>query len=435
MKTFTENNQYIEILKNFYDTLKVIKIVEDYVPEKSLEGFFWDENTEFLNLKFISRANYYLQLPKEAIKDILELVNKIYANEELRKFVEYCHLRVYHSEQYDETRIICPIRLNKMLREQANLLPVLILISGIHGTINYYKAKGINNKILIDTLGTLKDFMYSYKSKYGFWGIDDFKWLTHFFYGRIFRIGRLNFYPKYFESNLIVYRNIKNGSVCAISEPNTIYMSDGKVIGTNGLFNTENTFEAVYEENENYICGNPVLPSGGALNKVVKLLKSEWKRVLSKGDVALDIHIPGGTKLDNEECRKAFASASAFYKIYFEYQECRGFVCESWLLDPQMQLILPKTSNIYRFQREFYLYPVLSDEIQTFENLFGTKNTDLSKVKVSTSLQLAVADYLKKGNHMCMGGMFMLESDLKSWGSEFYQKDFRWMLEERSEVI
>ncbi len=429
MNKSIENDQCIEILENFYETLKTVEIVEDYVPEISLVEFFLKENTQFLNFEFISEANSYLKLPEEAIDDLSELMDRIYASGELVKFVQYCHLKVYHMEEYDEKRIINPHRLKELLGQQVNLLPVLILISGIHGTINYYKAKGINNAILIDTLGTLKDFICGFKSKYGFWGIDDFKWLTHFFYGRIFRIGRLNFYPKYFESKLIVYRNINTGRVCAISEPNVTYMSDGRVIGTNGVFNTENSFEAVYEENEDYICGTPVLPSGGALNKAVRLLKAEWKRVLSKDDIVLDVHIPGGTRLDNEECRKAFADAISFYKTYFEYEQCRGFVCESWLLDPQMQKLLPETSNIYRFQREFYLYPVLSDEIQTFQNLFGTRDTDLSKVTVTTSLQSAVADYLKKGNHMCMGGMFILESDLKNWGSEFYQKDFRWMLD------
>lgn len=429
MKTFNENDKAVKILENFYETLKTVKIVEDYVPEKSLAGFFLKDDIEFLNFEFIREANCHLQLPEEAIEHLSVLVHKIYASGELIQFVNYCHARVYHMEEYDERRIISPYRLSEVLGEQANLLPVLILISGINGTINYYKVKGIKKEILIDTLGTLKDFMCSFKRKYGFWGIDDFKWLTHFFYGRIFRIGRLNFYPKYFESNLIIYRNINTGRVCAISEPNITYMSNGKVIGTNGIFNTENSFVTVYEENVNYICGNPILPSGAATNKAVKLTKAEWKKVLSKGDIVLDVHIPGGTRLDNEECREAFVDAILFYKTYFEDEECRGFVCESWLLDPQMQRLLPRTSNIYRFQREFYLYPVLSDELQTFQNLFGAGHTDLSQVKVSTSLQAAVADYLKKGNHMCMGGMFMLEDDLKNWGSEFYQKDFNWMLD------
>lgn len=429
MKTFTQNDKAVEILENFYETLKTARIVEDYIPEKSLAEFFMRDNTDFLKFEFVSEANYYLQLPGEAIDDLAELVDKIFASGELIKFVQYCHLRIYHMEEYDEKRILDPYRLKEILGEQANLLPVLILISGIHGTINYYKAKGIENEILIATLKTLKDFMCGFKSRYGYWGIDDFKWLTHFFYGRIFRIGRLNFYPKYFESRLIVYRNINNGRVCALSEPGVIYMSGGKVIGTNGIFNTENSFAAGYEEDDGCICGNPVLPSGHALKETVKLPKNEWMQVLSKGDIVLDIHIPGGTGLDNEECRRAFVDAVSFYKTYFYHQECRGFVCESWLLDPQMQRLLPKTSNIFRFQREFYLYPVLSDEKQTFQNLFGAGHTDLSKVKIVTSLQAAVADYMKKGNHMCMGGMFMLESDLKNWGSEFYQKDFSWMLD------
>ncbi len=429
MKAFTQNDKSMEILGNFYETLKTVRIVEDYVPEKSLTGFFIKDSSEFLKFEFISEANYYLGLPEAAVNDIAGLVDKIYASGELIKFVQYCYLRVYHMEEYDEKRILAPKRLREVLGEQADLLPVLILISGIHGTINYYKAKGIKHEILTDTLGTLKDFMCSFKSQYGYWGIDDFKWLTHFFYGRIFRIGRLNFYPKYFEGNFIVYRNNNTGRVCALSEPNITYMSDGRVMGTNGVFNTENSFETVHEENVNYICGNPILPSGHVINKEVKLLTTEWSRGMSRGDIVLDVHIPGGTKLDNEECRKAFVDAIYFHKTYFGYQECRGFVCESWLLDPQMQRLLPKTSNIYRFQREFYLYPVLSDEMQTFQNLFGTGDTDLNKVKVFTSLQAAVADYLKKGNHMCMGGMFILENDLKNWGSEFYQKDFRWMLD------
>jgi len=98
-------------------------------------------------------------------------------------------------------------------------------------------------------------------------------------------------------------------------------------------------------------------------------------------------------------------------------------MCTSWLLDPQFQKILSLDSNIVKFQREFYLYPVKSNDVQTFERVFNSKPENIKNLKAETTLQKAILDYVNKGNKMHFGAMFLLNDDLKYWGSAFYQQN------------
>lgn len=112
---------------------------------------------------------------------------------------------------------------------------------------------------------------------------------------------------------------------------------------------------------------------------------------VKNGDTVINIHVPEDGPLPAAECFDAYRRA-------YRYFDCGGeaaFVCDSWLLWPGHEDILPETSNILRFKRDFRI--VSSDESTgNLWRVFGRK-ADFSKPEAlprETGLQRAYADAL-----------------------------------------
>ena len=63
--------------------------------------------------------------------------------------------------------------------------------------------------------------------------------------------------------------------------------------------------------------------------------KLAQKYHLPSGEKVLNVHIPAGEKLDYCECQKSFESAKKFFS-----NEDVIFICDSWLLSPELREIL-----------------------------------------------------------------------------------------------
>ena len=76
---------------------------------------------------------------------------------------------------------------------------------------------------------------------------------------------------------------------------------------------------------------------------------------LSRGDNVLDVHIPHNADLSEEACRASSAAARAFFAEYYPEFTYSHLYCHSWLLDRELEALLPETSNILKFGRMFRL--------------------------------------------------------------------------------
>lgn len=70
-------------------------------------------------------------------------------------------------------------------------------------------------------------------------------------------------------------------------------------------------------------------------------------------DGEIEIHIPAGTPLREEECIASIARALDFFDRYFPECSYDRFSCHSWLLDKTLAELLPADSNILKFQSLF----------------------------------------------------------------------------------
>ncbi len=146
---------------------------------------------------------------------------------------------------------------------------------------------------------------------------------------------------------------------------------------------------------------------------------------MAYGDTVIDIHIPGGEPMNFEQCGESMKKAIKFFECYFPERNIVAFNCISWLMDSQLQELIANTSNIARFQKEFYLFPALNDdeELLLLKKAFGYVPIGFESTPCKTSLQQALKEWLLAGRdfYASAGGGFLLFKDF-DWGTQVYLK-------------
>ena len=122
---------------------------------------------------------------------------------------------------------------------------------------------------------------------------------------------------------------------------------------------------------------------------------------LKKGDNTLGIHITRNEPFTPEKWEESFKMAKEFFEKYFPWYEYKYFSCSSWLLSPDLDIILDESSNILKFKKLFDIISVNENDIMLYFVFgWGTKIEDIEKIEVKTSLQRKVKEYVLSGNKL-----------------------------------
>lgn len=246
--------------------------------------------------------------------------------------------------------------------------------------------------------------------------VSDFQWDRSFYTCDIFHIGRFYFKLERQEYPIAVYRNGLE-TIAFFSEPKRV-RRDGQLDGVNGQWD-EGAFDTIFQEKEGRVTGNPIHPAGVVDQRVITLDTSVWKRVFQRGDICLGMHIPGGAGYDPENLRSSTAEAFAFFKHWFPEAEILAFCNESWLNDPHLPLFTRASANIPAMQRQMYQYPCDTGEKMLLGDLYHNKPIP-GPGDPATSLQHAVAEYMRCGGRMTSTCMFILPQDIERIGDGPY---------------
>lgn len=126
----------------------------------------------------------------------------------------------------------------------------------------------------------------------------------------------------------------------------------------------------------------------------------------------LNIHIPEGARLDYSECEKSVLLARNFFSEHFPDYDYKGFVCDSWLLDPRNEEFMSTDSNIMKFSNLFctVMKPHKNNK-EIIRRLWGKQNekTDFSLLSENTDLQKRTKKYLLSGGKTGNGYGFILK--------------------------
>lgn len=199
-----------------------------------------------------------------------------------------------------------------------------------------------------------------------------------------------------------------------------MYRADGELYVQARGDTTRGVWTSSYFETEESVKGYPITPRGKAVSRPVTLSKKEWRCILQPGDPVLQIHIPGGSPMDFDACGRSLSEACRFFADAFPERSFKAFACNSWLLDDQLEDMLPPQSNLVRFLREMYRFPTAGNTEATLRWIYGTPPKDLSNAPQETTLQKRLIAHLLSGGEMVGGATFLMIDDL-DWGTQPYR--------------
>ncbi len=121
----------------------------------------------------------------------------------------------------------------------------------------------------------------------------------------------------------------------------------------------------------------------------------------------LNIHIPEGEPLELYKCKGSINTAKEFFGKYFPEYKFDGFVCESWLLDPNNALFMDKSKNIVKFSELFdTVVRTKHNNFEIVKRLWGKdikSVEDITDFPETTDLQRRTKAYILSGGKTGIG--------------------------------
>ena len=298
------------------------------------------------------------------------------------------------------------------------------------------RAHGIPEKIITDTFADIGLWARRCKRQLGYWGLAEpsTTWLPRHLECKIFRIGRFQCIPKLFppERNARFFRNNKTGQLLALTAGDIEFREDGQVSGMGEIYADENGFLGFFLEENGTAQGIVIDPAGFARNETATLCMKEWTEVLKEGMPILELHIPVDGDFDLETIHESLIGMAEFAKTHenaiAELTGIKGpfaaFTLASWLLDAQLDGIMPPSSKLVQHLRQYYLLPSLAKGYNHTFWIFDGKELDMQNMppeEITTSLQRNIVDFVRGGGRTRHNvGVVMLE-DVYKWGAEIYR--------------
>ncbi|RSX57476.1 acyltransferase domain-containing protein [Bifidobacterium samirii] len=115
------------------------------------------------------------------------------------------------------------------------------------------------------------------------------------------------------------------------------------------------------------------------------------------------MHIPSDARLTPDACDESLDLARTFLTRFFPDWIGLPFVCESWLLSPALERLLPADSRILAFQRRFDILTTDDDAPDWREWVYRRSDAPIADLPEGTSLQRAMKRHLMAGGKVGTG--------------------------------
>lgn len=123
----------------------------------------------------------------------------------------------------------------------------------------------------------------------------------------------------------------------------------------------------------------------------------EYETVETDTDRRIHIHIASDSALSLPRLRESYLNARRFFADFFPAYADVDMFCESWMLCPVLDELLPANSNILAFQRSFDVYKVDHENDGFMQWVYGRKDTQPTDLPERTSLQRKMKTHLLRG--------------------------------------
>ncbi len=371
----------------------------------------------------IARAREFGGFPSEADAPLRAIAERVQTDPALRRMAWYIDWRTFK----------CPDRevpvfpsMERALGEQAGVFWLLMSLGWIPRLREYHRTIGVPGNITRDTAREAHCFSMNYAmANDGRLGLfyKQYNWFRQYLADNLyFRIGRFEYWLKPFAADFMVFRHRATGRGTALA-------ADGMKVTSAGFIDGLKDASDPGEEWTTRLCvdgrvaeGNPISPGGTVLRESISLQLDEWECVLKKGVMVLDMHIPAGGNMDHAKCGESMREAIEFFDARWPDKRPAAIVCAfSWMFSPLLDKILPPESNLVKYLRELYLFPVGGGGTGALWFVFFQDPLDPATAPRRTSLQRALLDYFAPGRAWHNGGMFFFPEDLKHYGTQHYR--------------
>jgi hypothetical protein len=393
----------------------------------------WDESEAtlpdapaFLQPEAVSYHREFAGLGPGDDAVLQDVAARVRATPALLHLAWHCHRLLYLSPDYPGSSIARWPSLERTLGDEWGAFYLLVNMSMVPLTLAAQQARGIPEQVTRDTCGKMAEIVaYHRRAHGGHLGADlrILYWTRLYASGDLCTLGRMEYMIRPFGGRLRAYRNRETHEVVALSEDPMRFAADGFMCfeGAAGAGRGEGwTSRLVVTEGS--VTGTPIHPAGYGLRTEVTLPLRDWEQVLAPGDPMLDTHIPGGGGMTPERCRDTMERALEFFPKHFPDQPFVGFACMSWILNPELETILPENPNMVLWQRELYLFPIPTGRTSGLLFLFGTDELDFASLPRDTTMRRRVLEHLEGGGRLICGGEFFLKDDFSQYSSQFYRK-------------
>lgn len=348
-------------------------------------------------------------MPEDATKILVDIAQKIKGDERL--FDIYKSFYSSYIESGHWMTVWEPLAIDSYIQEifgnHASLFYLHAALERLPSTEQKYSELGIGDELFVETLRDIGVWVQNAYHLVGYYCIRNFSWIWRHLEAKMFRLGRLQYLAVPFKGDVRAFYNPKENTSLLLCNSGLELRANGDMQEVCGKEKTLDGFVTEYEETEEFFIGNPVTPYGKGLRNPVRLKKSEWQKILDSENYIFEIHIPKDGKFEPEDIRESYTQAKAFYKEHFPALDIRGMVCHTWLFTPQLQEMLPPSSNIVKFQRQFYLYPT-KGSVRFLWNFVFNELLEEEDAKPDNFLRKQVLDFLKEGKEIFdMRGIFL----------------------------
>ena len=266
-----------------------------------------------------------------------------------------------------------------------------------------YQEQGADDEMIRETFGDMLRWVTWYKRHNGRDGLAELGWVVIPYANHIYKIGSLQY--ERIKSNLPVQVfRAPGGSIL-------LFSSGGVYMDQNGEACSAESAETItiFKQQNGELHGHLIDPVTGRIDPKETIIPADGLTpVLKPGDDVLTMHIPAGTSLRPSDVDDSLRRAHRFFgDLGLRYPIA---ICHSWLLDPQLEEMLPKNSNIlnlaHRFARVSMAGPGSAPRYIFMTDVAPEK---LPPEAVKTHLQQAAMAHLNAGGRFYdFGGAMLL---------------------------
>ncbi len=370
---------------------------------------------QFLEPASIREVCAYADVDEVTCDALIDLAQRITADKAWLTMATQMHTAVYGSAR--EPLPECEV--SPVFGEATQLVALLIALDGVRLMREAQRSRAIPEAIVRASCDHPVVALRRYRAQNdGRIGMDYWLlgWCSTICDGNLYRLGRIQFMPKSFDGPVQVYRHRADGRVLALSVADKHFDTDGFRV----QYDLPGEWTSISVEDDATVMGNPIAPQGFAHRTPIRLNKAEWPHVFGPGDAVLEMHIPDNDSFTLDVLHDSFKQAITFFPQFLPQHSFKAFVCESWLFNTQLQDMLGPKSNLVRFQRQGYLFPLTAELEFILYFIFWHMHVDITTAPRDTRLRRAILDHLQVGKPLRSGGFFFLRDDVSRFGSEPY---------------